>query len=253
MTTPGDPVTAGPLQRIAALGGYFAMPVLPDPAAGDPGRRWRGFRELLEPAVAHRFVSATRSAIAASTGCADARIDLRLAASSFHLGVAARLLSPVIGSTTCLSEVPLIGAETLLWRADGHSAELAVTGVDHEPALSLEHAAGVIGATILSTFFEPLHETLAAIFSLSPRVSRGNVISAANGAVTVLAMSQPRFEARGRTLVRALLDTPALAGSGEFRDGQFVRNSCCLFYRAPGAGLCGDCVLALSPASHRRS
>jgi ferric iron reductase protein FhuF len=36
-----------------------------------------------------------------------------------------------------------------------------------------------------------------------------------------------------------------LAGAGRFDVGgrYFVRASCCLFYRIPNAGKCGDCVL----------
>ncbi|WP_372507037.1 (2Fe-2S)-binding protein [Actinomadura madurae] len=28
------------------------------------------------------------------------------------------------------------------------------------------------------------------------------------------------------------------------RGGGFVRNNCCLYYRVPGGGMCGDCGLA---------
>jgi hypothetical protein len=43
--------------------------------------------------------------------------------------------------------------------------------------------------------------------------------------------------------VRGLLATSELSGCGDFIGSGFVRNSCCLMYRIPGAGLCGDCVL----------
>ena len=36
---------------------------------------------------------------------------------------------------------------------------------------------------------------------------------------------------------------PYLVGTGE-PDLPFRRRSCCLFYRIPGGGTCGDCVLA---------
>ncbi|MFD7559857.1 (2Fe-2S)-binding protein, partial [Streptomyces sp. NPDC059835] len=40
----------------------------------------------------------------------------------------------------------------------------------------------------------------------------------------------------------------ALAGTGTFIHEEglgvaFVRRSCCLYYKVPGGGLCGDCVL----------
>jgi ferric iron reductase protein FhuF len=35
-----------------------------------------------------------------------------------------------------------------------------------------------------------------------------------------------------------------LAGTGRrLPDGRFVRRSCCLLYRLPGAGTCLDCIL----------
>jgi ferric iron reductase protein FhuF len=42
-----------------------------------------------------------------------------------------------------------------------------------------------------------------------------------------------------------LLDTDCLAGSGGIISGDlgFRRRSCCLFYRLPGGGTCGDCPL----------
>jgi ferric iron reductase protein FhuF len=42
-----------------------------------------------------------------------------------------------------------------------------------------------------------------------------------------------------------LLARESLRGHGRYeRPDRFVRASCCLFYRIPGGGLCGDCVLA---------
>lgn len=80
--------------------------------------------------------------------------------------------------------------------------------------------------------------------ALSRKVMWGNVMSAANGAVTVMALSQPQYESRGRELVRALMETENLSGTARFEHNKFVRRSCCLFYLAPNSGLCGDCVLA---------
>ncbi|MGB7360913.1 MAG: (2Fe-2S)-binding protein [Mycobacterium sp.] len=40
---------------------------------------------------------------------------------------------------------------------------------------------------------------------------------------------------------------PAVATAATYTQGRFVRRSCCLFYQAPRAGLCGDCVLGSAP------
>src|SRR5439155_14256063 len=73
----------------------------------------------------------------------------------------------------------------------------------------------------------------------------GNVASGLAGALRALdgAVPLPRRAATGR----ALLDHGPLRGSGTLavRGGRlaFRRRSCCLFYRLPGGGLCGDCPL----------
>ncbi len=71
----------------------------------------------------------------------------------------------------------------------------------------------------------------------------GNVISAANGAVTVMSQTRPECEQPGRALIAALMATDQLAGAAAHIDGTFRRRNCCLFYLVPGAGYCGDCVL----------
>ncbi|WP_350325223.1 (2Fe-2S)-binding protein [Streptomyces katrae] len=61
--------------------------------------------------------------------------------------------------------------------------------------------------------------------------------------------SRPRRAPGRRSWPGALLaDGGALAGTGSFVHEPglgvaFVRRSCCLYYRVPGGGLCGDCVL----------
>ena len=109
----------------------------------------------------------------------------------------------------------------------------------------------MISDSLLATIVGPLNETLKTTASLSDRVSWGNTISAANGAVTVMAMSRPDLEQSGRALVRALLDIGPLHDTGDFDGGRFVRHSCCLFYQAPSGGLCGDCVLTVSGGSQQ--
>jgi ferric iron reductase protein FhuF len=44
--------------------------------------------------------------------------------------------------------------------------------------------------------------------------------------------------------VRGLLSTAPMSGTGSLSVGWgFRRRSCCLYYRVPGGGICGDCVL----------
>jgi hypothetical protein len=81
-------------------------------------------------------------------------------------------------------------------------------------------------------------------------VLRGNIASALAGAAGMLAGSFPdRAETAGQLTARVLALGP-LRGTGEFVQPDasqprrfLVRRSCCLYYRVPGGGTCGDCVL----------
>lgn len=92
-----------------------------------------------------------------------------------------------------------------------------------------------------------LDEGLRERFGVSPKVLRGNAASGLVGALRVLIDRVPSGAAV--ELAAALLaDGGALAGTGTFLHEEglgvaFVRRSCCLYYRVPGGGLCGDCVL----------
>ncbi len=230
--------------KTAEIGEYFALP----DAVGDD---WRALPRLFDDATVNDFVARTRAAIAASTQCAPGEIPLRLAASSFQLGVTARLLSPAVGAAACFGAVPALDRRSLRWRPTStHVPRFAVADADWFEAPTPRRAADLIAGSLLTEVLAPLNDTLHTLTSLSPQVTWGNVISAANGAVTVLSMSRPHHEGAGRALVRALADTGPLIGTATFTDGRFVRRSCCLFYQAPGSGLCGDCVLVKEDSGH---
>ncbi|MDX1888077.1 (2Fe-2S)-binding protein [Mycolicibacterium sp. 050158] len=239
-----NPDATALLAETARLGGYFAM-------AGQGTDRGAHLSALtVDPAAVAGFTDRTRSAIAASMGCDPHRIPIRLAASSFQLNVVSRVISPVLGAAVCGGRVPLFTPESVRWRDTGaHTPQLHTTEVECAPAPTSTAAAGLIAESLLSTIVGPLNDTLRSTMSLSSRVSWGNTISAANGAVTVLAMSRPDLEKLGRALVQALLGVGPLRGAGQFTGAGFVRRSCCLFYQAPGAGLCQDCVLTVSDGS----
>ena len=103
----------------------------------------------------------------------------------------------------------------------------------------------------------PLLEVFGERFRLSAQVLRGNVASALAGAAGIIADSRPDHAERAGRIVERVLALPPLAGSGELvrpdpsRSRRFlVRNNCCLYYRIPGGGLCGDCML--TPEADRR-
>jgi ferric iron reductase protein FhuF len=66
----------------------------------------------------------------------------------------------------------------------------------------------------------------------------------------MVAAGRPAAAARAADVAARLLDTGSLAGTGDRsapsepdRHWSFRRRSCCLFYRVPGGGTCGDCIL----------
>jgi len=227
---------AGLPTQLAALGEYFALPA-------PVGTGWRPVAELCTDGAIDEHVERTRTAIARSSGCAVAAISTRVAASSFQLGVAARLLSPTIGSAVCFGVLPVLDAASLMVRkSETHTPQFAVSELRWLPAPDPAVAARLIAETVVAVLVE-LSTRLHTLVSLPPQVSLGNLTSAANGAVTVLALSHPHHRPVGRALVRELMRIEPLSETGTFDGDQLVRRSCCLFYQVPNGGFCGDCVL----------
>jgi ferric iron reductase protein FhuF len=75
----------------------------------------------------------------------------------------------------------------------------------------------------------------------------GNVASGLAGALRALAATGAVPPERCHATGLALLAHGPLANSGELtrenRHLRFMRRSCCLYYRLPGGGTCGDCPL----------
>lgn len=56
-------------------------------------------------------------------------------------------------------------------------------------------------------------------------------------------------DGRGWRLARRLCADERLAGAVVFDGAGYRRTSCCLYYRTPGSGVCGDCVFTTKPAT----
>lgn len=52
-----------------------------------------------------------------------------------------------------------------------------------------------------------------------------------------------------RALAAELFTHPRLAPTGTLTGSAFRRRSCCLYYRVPGGGICGDCCFTRNPWS----
>jgi hypothetical protein len=245
---------------LAALGPFF------DVRAHDPGvTLGDGWRPLLSDLVdddgplADR-VDDTRARLAVAAGRTVEEIELRVAASVVHLGLTARLLSPVLALAAVFDlDVPVDPA-TVLWQdLPGGAFPLSLP----HSFLGVPAAARPNWDRWATTLVDgPLLLLSRAIAAWTPsaHVRQGNIASAVNGAVTVLAAASPqqltpdRVEVT-RRLGALLLDSPALRGTSTGEPGTpgFRRRNCCLIYRiadptGPSSlrGICGDCVLGTS-------
>ena len=216
------------LAAAAAAGLFFRLEVV-DPSAA-PG--WRAPAEDL-------------SGLTARTAGQLGTRELRVAASILHLGLAARLWSPVLGCGLLAGIVPELGALVI---NPGPPVRAGITRLAGRRAAGPAELAALAGAEV--------SRALAALALGAPipaGLSRGNSASAMAGALGVLVGAQPRLSALARDLADRLLRTESLAGAGDFTDDElsFRRRSCCLYYRIPGGGLCGDCCLPYQPGAGR--
>ncbi|MGW4808521.1 (2Fe-2S)-binding protein [Kitasatospora sp. NPDC004272] len=221
---------AGPL---AALGPYFAVRSDPSPPPG--------FRPLAELYGERGPLAARVAEVARVLGTAEVRV----AASTAHLGLAARLWSVALGAAVVTGRVPEWGGAWFALPPQG-PFDLWVPAGAAGPAAGVE----MLERTVLDGQLAPLAAAVRAVAPLAPGLLAGNAASALVGAARQLG-SVPQLRGPAAALTRELLARPALAGAGTVTAPGgplgFRRASCCLYYRTPGGGLCGDCVFTRAP------
>ncbi|MFB7597838.1 (2Fe-2S)-binding protein [Streptomyces sp. NPDC056160] len=155
---------------------------------------------------------------------------------------------------------------------DTVSASVSVSDSDAESdsddadsgAAAASAAAAALARVVLLAHLEPLAATLRARHRLAPGLLRGNAASALVGAARQLggwarANDRPEAAQQAHDLAVRLLAHPALAGAGTpgtwgaRGTTGFRRRSCCLYYRVPGGGVCGDCCFTRVPRSSPRA
>ncbi|GAB2473920.1 (2Fe-2S)-binding protein [Jatrophihabitans fulvus] len=235
--------TRAALDAASAAGGYFAV------ASSDAD--WRPLHELITDAgVLLERVGVARDFLVARTG---GDVELRACASINALGFTSRLVSPALATATLGGVVPRLTVDAIGWQAvPGGPVPLAIADVTGVRVATADEAADAIAGLVLEPVVRPVVSAYRDRFRLSPRTLWGNVSSALNGAAGML--SGARTVLDPVDVVAALLDRAPLARTGRYEpfDGRrhFVRHNCCLFYRVPAAGRCGDCVLVPEVARH---
>lgn len=158
-----------------------------------------------------------------------AEVEPRVAASIASLGLFARLLSPTIGALLLDVDAPA----DLHWREQPTGTLPLAAGTWSTPDLD----------AALSAVVAPLAARLRAAHSVSSTVLAGNAASAVFGALRMATLARPDLADRALDVGARALTHPYLEGTGD-PGPPFRRRSCCLFYRIPGGGTCGDCVFS---------
>lgn len=234
------------LTALRPLGGYFVLRTLVDAPPGPSGPL---------PTLAQIHDGTTSDV---SLDPLDFRVrkvaaalrapETRVAASVAHLGLAARLWSAALGCAALYGRIPDLAPRLLRWDADaGAPDDLWLTEVRPLPG-----DAATLADVVLHGQLEPLAATLRARHRLATGLLRGNAASALAGAARELdrwARAHDRTDtaARTRALTAELFAHPLLRDTGTLVGTAFRRRSCCLYYRVPGGGVCGDCCFTRAP------
>ncbi|MEU6769789.1 (2Fe-2S)-binding protein [Streptomyces sp. NPDC046759] len=244
------------LAALRPLGGFFVLRTAPGAAGAaggpDPGRL---------PTLAETYAAESRNAhpdalTARVTLVADrlGTAEPRVAASLAQQGLAARLWAAALGCAVLYGRLPGLDARLLRWDAAASAPDdLWLTEVRPGPA----DAAALAGA-VLDGHLEPLGEALRTRYGIAPGLLRGNAGSALAGAARELdrwarAHGRTDLAALARTLTDQIFAHPLLRTTGTRTGAAFRRRSCCLYYRVPGGGVCGDCCFTRPPRSSPRA
>ncbi|REF38318.1 (2Fe-2S)-binding protein [Thermasporomyces composti] len=170
--------------------------------------------------------------------------ERRVGASILVQGLAARLWSPVLAVLLLHDRVLTVDPATTWWAPGDrlHVADVRAERRGGDAVLDLRRA-------VVEPHLVPLLTAVRRRVRLPEALLWGNVASALLGSLDVLTRARPDVDADGERLARSAFGQPPLDTAGCFADGRrtaeaFTRSSCCLYYRVPGGGWCGDCALS---------
>lgn len=233
---------------VAGIGPFFAVATGPEPAGGGwvPVRALSGRVDAAGGAGGADPLDDRIEAVRAAL-----RTDRRVAASIAFQGLAAQVVSPLFAAVALRGALPVPPgpdgeiAGALRWRPGGAGPWLWWPGA----GAVVPCADGEL-AVVLTGLLGPLVTAVRERVSVSPRVLWGDVASAVASARRLVCAARPAASARPTDVAGTVLATAPLAATVELRPPvppdatwTFRRRSCCLHHRAPGGGLCDDCVL----------
>ncbi|GGX98298.1 (2Fe-2S)-binding protein [Streptomyces fructofermentans] len=172
----------------------------------------------------------------------------RIGASVAQQGLAARLWSVALGAAVLYGQVPDLDARLLRWDPDGSAPDdLWLSEVRPLPG-----DAATVARLVVDGHLAPLATALRARHPVAEGLLWGNAASALAGAARELqrwarARGSAETARHARVLAAELLGHPALRDAGTQTGTRYRRRSCCLYYRVPGGGVCGDCCFDRPP------
>jgi hypothetical protein len=213
------------LAQAAGSGPFFMV------NTGDDGADWRPAQALYNGGL-DDLIGATASQLGVT--------ELRVAASTVQFGYAARLWSPVLHCALMRGIVPDLAG---LRVATAPSLRLNLPRAGGWPVAGPDEVATLAYRVVVRQHLEPLAARLPV--KIAAGLLDGNSAAAMTAALRVIVQAAPGLDRAARGVAEALLATGVLRGTGELTGPglEFRRRSCCLFYRVPGGGLCGDCPL----------
>jgi iron complex transport system ATP-binding protein len=239
---------AAALRRVARRGPFFDLRAGATSEDGDGPTGWLPFSELDSPA-AREARDRALARLTARLGVAD----LRPVASLLQMSLAARLCSPLLATAAEFGLIACLEPQHVSYAfPDRGSILLRLDAIPTGCAGTPDELAGELQRVLTDGVLASFTSALGTSVALSPQTTNGNIASTLVAAAQILSRTpgSDAIGSRGFELVDLLLAKPPLAGTGAFRSADprsersFRRRSCCLFYRIPNRGICGDCVLA---------
>lgn len=242
----GDVVRA--LDRAAGINALFGLDHGQSGAAhGPPGApatgRWRPATDVCRSGDPH--LAELVGAVGEWLGSAERRV----AASMVVLGYSARLVAPAVAVLLRDGILLDLRPDAVWWRyaaGEGFALRLPAPAGWRSP----EGFAALLdgwGRRLVDGHLRPVVGAVRREVRVAERLLWGNVASSLAGSLRMLALGGAVPLAACRAAGAVLLDYGPLHDAGVLTEfgGQlfFVRRSCCLYYRLPGGGLCGDCPL----------
>lgn len=240
------------LSALHPLGGFFVLRTT-GAGTGQPSAALPTLAEAYETVTSDAY----GNAVTFRVGVIADRLrtaEPRVAASLAHQGLVARLWSVALGCAALYGRVPDLDPRLLRWDASASLPdELWLTEVRPLPG-----DAATLLDTVLHAHLEPLGEALRSRYGVASGLLWGNAGSALAGAARELdrwarAHGRTDVTERAAALTDDLFSHPLLRATGARTGTAFRRRSCCLYYRVPGGGVCGDCCFTRPPDSSPRA